>query len=80
MFLNPLLAANGFPQALAFVSCLFASDLLQALRDVMQDELDEAGLDSSSVLFTQHEVASLLDTSAFHSPVSACPSALLLRS
>lgn len=36
----------------------------------MQDELDEAGLDSSSVLFTQHEVASLLDTSAFHSPVS----------
>ncbi|OXB55087.1 hypothetical protein ASZ78_012024 [Callipepla squamata] len=43
-------------------------DLLQALRDVMQDELDEAGLDSSSVLFTQHEVASLLDTSAFHSP------------
>ncbi|NWZ18561.1 STXB4 protein, partial [Asarcornis scutulata] len=43
-------------------------DLLQALRDVMQDELDEAGLDSSSVLFTQHEVATLLDTSAFHSP------------
>ncbi|NWT45945.1 STXB4 protein, partial [Chroicocephalus maculipennis] len=43
-------------------------DLLQALRDVMQEELQEAGLDSSSVLFTQHEVASLLDTSAFHSP------------
>ncbi|EOA96787.1 Syntaxin-binding protein 4, partial [Anas platyrhynchos] len=43
-------------------------DLLQALRDVMQDELDEASLDSSSVLFTQHEVATLLDTSAFHSP------------
>lgn len=36
----------------------------------MQEELDEAGLDSSSMLFTQHEVASLLDTSAFHSTVS----------
>ncbi|XP_010295651.1 PREDICTED: syntaxin-binding protein 4-like, partial [Phaethon lepturus] len=43
-------------------------DLLQALRDLMQEELDEAGLDSGSMLFTQHEVASLLDTSAFHSP------------
>ncbi|KAK2533490.1 syntaxin-binding protein 4-like [Columba guinea] len=43
-------------------------DVLQALRDLMQEELDEAGLDSSSMLFTQHEVASLLDTSAFHSP------------
>ncbi|NXN65620.1 STXB4 protein, partial [Himantopus himantopus] len=42
-------------------------DLLQALRDLMQEELDEAGVDSSSMLFTQHEVASLLDTSAFHS-------------
>lgn len=36
----------------------------------MQEELDVSGLDSSSMLFTQHEVASLLDTSAFHSPVS----------
>ncbi|NXY36039.1 STXB4 protein, partial [Pomatorhinus ruficollis] len=43
-------------------------DVLQALRDVMQEELDEAGLASGSVLFTQHEVANLLDTSAFHSP------------
>ncbi|NXY61158.1 STXB4 protein, partial [Callaeas wilsoni] len=42
-------------------------DVLQALRDLMQEELDEAGLDSSSMLFTQHEVANLLDTSAFHS-------------
>ncbi|NXT72003.1 STXB4 protein, partial [Chaetops frenatus] len=42
-------------------------DVLQALRDLMQEELDEAALDSSSVLFTQHEVANLLDTSAFHS-------------
>ncbi|XP_010011163.1 PREDICTED: syntaxin-binding protein 4-like, partial [Nestor notabilis] len=43
-------------------------DLLQALRDLMQEELDVAGLDSNSMLFTQHEVACLLDTSAFHSP------------
>ncbi|NXX35511.1 STXB4 protein, partial [Nicator chloris] len=43
-------------------------DVLQALRDLMQEELDEAGLASGSVLFTQHEVANLLDTSAFHSP------------
>ncbi|NWS90586.1 STXB4 protein, partial [Toxostoma redivivum] len=43
-------------------------DVLQALRDVLQEELDEAGVDSSSMLFTQHEVANLLDTSAFHSP------------
>ncbi|NXK23658.1 STXB4 protein, partial [Arenaria interpres] len=43
-------------------------DLLQALRDLLQEELDEAGLDSGSVLFTQREVATLLDTSAFHSP------------
>ncbi|XP_074867205.1 syntaxin-binding protein 4-like [Carettochelys insculpta] len=42
-------------------------DFLQALRDLLQDELEEAGLDASSVLFTQHEVATLLDTSAFHS-------------
>ncbi|NXH87934.1 STXB4 protein, partial [Edolisoma coerulescens] len=43
-------------------------DVLQALMDLMQEELDEAGLDSSSMLFSQHEVANLLDTSAFHSP------------
>ncbi|XP_077172116.1 syntaxin-binding protein 4-like isoform X2 [Paroedura picta] len=42
-------------------------DFLQALRDLLPDELEEAGLDSNSVLFTQHEVATLLDTSAFHS-------------
>ncbi|NWS78265.1 STXB4 protein, partial [Crotophaga sulcirostris] len=42
-------------------------DLLQALRNLLQEELDEAGLDAASMLFTEHEVASLLDTSAFHS-------------
>uniref|UniRef100_A0ACB8FJM6 Uncharacterized protein n=1 Tax=Sphaerodactylus townsendi TaxID=933632 RepID=A0ACB8FJM6_9SAUR len=42
-------------------------DFLQALRDQLPEELEEAGLDSNSALFTQHEVATLLDTSAFHS-------------
>nr|XP_028562516.1 syntaxin-binding protein 4-like isoform X1 [Podarcis muralis] len=42
-------------------------DFLQALRDLLPEELEEAGLNSNSVLFTQHEVATLLDTSAFHS-------------
>nr|XP_056722569.1 syntaxin-binding protein 4-like [Euleptes europaea] len=42
-------------------------DFLQAVRDLLPEELEEAGLDSNSVLFTQHEVATLLDTSAFHS-------------
>ncbi|NXX95122.1 STXB4 protein, partial [Centropus bengalensis] len=41
-------------------------DLLQALRSLLQEELDEAGMDASSMLFTEPEVASLLDTSAFH--------------
>nr|XP_034987539.1 syntaxin-binding protein 4-like [Zootoca vivipara] len=42
-------------------------DVLQALRDLLPEELEEASLNSNSVLFTQHEVATLLDTSAFHS-------------
>ncbi|KAM4698771.1 syntaxin-binding protein 4-like isoform 2-T2 [Rhinophrynus dorsalis] len=45
-------------------------DLMQVLRDNLQDELEEAGLDYSSPLFTHYQVANLLDTSAFHSPVT----------
>ncbi|KAM4023697.1 syntaxin-binding protein 4-like isoform 1-T1 [Anomaloglossus baeobatrachus] len=45
-------------------------DLLQALRDGLQEELEDAGLDSSSLLFTHYEAANLLDTCAFHSPVT----------
>ncbi|XP_042300149.1 syntaxin-binding protein 4-like [Sceloporus undulatus] len=45
-------------------------DFLQALRDLLPEELEEAGINSNSVLFTQYEVATLLDTSAFHSLVS----------
>ncbi|KAM4632490.1 syntaxin-binding protein 4-like [Discoglossus pictus] len=45
-------------------------DLLQVLRSCLQDELEEAGLDDSHLLFTHCEVANLLDMSAFHSPVT----------
>ncbi|KAM5151787.1 syntaxin-binding protein 4-like [Mantella aurantiaca] len=45
-------------------------DLLQALRDYLQDELEEASLNASCLLFTHCEVANLLDTSAFHSLVT----------
>ncbi|CAI9624120.1 unnamed protein product, partial [Staurois parvus] len=45
-------------------------DLLQVLRDCLQDELEEASLDASCLLFTHCEVANLLDTSAFHSLVT----------
>ncbi|XP_063790871.1 syntaxin-binding protein 4-like isoform X2 [Pseudophryne corroboree] len=45
-------------------------DFLQVLRDCLQDELEESSLDCSSVLFTHYEVANLLDTSAFYSPVT----------
>ncbi|MEE6497613.1 hypothetical protein FKM82_002788 [Ascaphus truei] len=45
-------------------------DFLQVLRGCLQDELELAGLDYSSLLFTHYEVANLLDTSAFHCPVT----------
>ncbi|XP_068099575.1 syntaxin-binding protein 4-like isoform X2 [Hyperolius riggenbachi] len=45
-------------------------DLNQVLQYSLQDELEEAGLDSGSLLFTHCEVANLLDTSAFHSVVT----------
>ncbi|XP_069838262.1 syntaxin-binding protein 4-like isoform X1 [Dendropsophus ebraccatus] len=45
-------------------------DFLQVLRDCLQDELEDAGLDLGSILFTHYEAASLLDTCAFHSPVT----------
>ncbi|CAN2390563.1 Syntaxin-binding protein 4-like, partial [Pristimantis euphronides] len=45
-------------------------DFLQVLRDCLQDELEDAGLDSGSIFFTHYEAANLLDTCAFHSPVT----------
>ncbi|KAM8960356.1 syntaxin-binding protein 4-like [Pelodytes ibericus] len=44
-------------------------DVLRVMRDSLQDELEDAGLDHNSLLFTHYEVANLLDTSAFYSPV-----------
>ncbi|XP_041432938.1 syntaxin-binding protein 4 isoform X1 [Xenopus laevis] len=45
-------------------------DILRAMRDGLHEELEEASLDYSSLLFTHYQVANLLDTSAFHSPVT----------
>lgn len=45
-------------------------DFLQVLRDCLQDELEDAGLDSDSIYFTHYEAANLLDTCAFHSPIT----------
>ncbi|XP_075687577.1 syntaxin-binding protein 4-like isoform X1 [Rhinoderma darwinii] len=45
-------------------------DFLQVLGDSLQDELEDAGLNASSILFTHCEAASLVDTCAFHSPVT----------
>ncbi|XP_069502146.1 syntaxin-binding protein 4-like isoform X2 [Ambystoma mexicanum] len=42
-------------------------DILKVLRDIFEDDLEDAGLDIASLLFTHHQVATLLDTSAFHS-------------
>ncbi|XP_041434706.1 syntaxin-binding protein 4 isoform X2 [Xenopus laevis] len=45
-------------------------DILRAMRVVLQEELEEAGLDYSFLVFTHYQVANLLDTSAFQSPVT----------
>ncbi|XP_063171163.1 syntaxin-binding protein 4-like [Candoia aspera] len=42
-------------------------DFLQVLKDLLPE--DDTGLHSNSALFTPHEVATLLDVSAFHSPM-----------
>ncbi|XP_036408732.1 syntaxin-binding protein 4 [Megalops cyprinoides] len=52
-------------------------DFVEATRDVFQDKLEEAGL-VGPFMFSYHEAASLMDTSAFHSPTyeseSSCSS------
>ncbi|CAH2307881.1 syntaxin-binding 4-like [Pelobates cultripes] len=45
-------------------------DFLQVMRDNLQEEMEEAGLDHSSLNFTNYQAANLLDTSAFYSPVN----------
>ncbi|XP_029102740.1 syntaxin-binding protein 4-like [Scleropages formosus] len=45
-------------------------DFVEATRDVLQDKLEAAGLAQGPFMFSYHEAASLMDTSAFHSPTS----------
>ncbi|CAB1350237.1 unnamed protein product [Coregonus sp. 'balchen'] len=43
-------------------------DFVEATRNVYQEKLEEAGLGQKEFMFSYHEAASLMDTSAFHSP------------
>ena len=46
------------------------TDFVEATRGIFQEHLEEAGLGQGPFMFSYHEAASLMDTSAFHSPVS----------
>ncbi|XP_028841151.1 syntaxin-binding protein 4 isoform X2 [Denticeps clupeoides] len=43
-------------------------DFVEATRTVFPEKLEEAGLTQGPFMFSYHEAASLMDTSAFHSP------------
>lgn len=43
-------------------------DFVEAMRSVLQEDLEGLGLGSGPFMFSYHEAASLMDTSAFHSP------------
>ncbi|XP_034166008.2 syntaxin-binding protein 4 isoform X2 [Pangasianodon hypophthalmus] len=43
-------------------------EFVEATRNVYHDKLEEAGLAQGPFMFSYHEAASLMDTSAFHSP------------
>ncbi|XP_034449157.1 syntaxin-binding protein 4 isoform X3 [Hippoglossus hippoglossus] len=43
-------------------------DFVEATRSVFQENLEELGLGAGPFMFSYHEAASLMDTSAFHSP------------
>lgn len=47
------------------------SDFVEATRSTFQEDLEELGLGAGPFMFSYHEAASLMDTSAFHSPVSS---------
>ncbi|XP_066499054.1 syntaxin-binding protein 4 isoform X3 [Hoplias malabaricus] len=51
-------------------------DFVEATRSVYHDKLEEVGLAQGPFMFSYHEAASLMDTSAFHSPTyeSECSS------
>lgn len=50
---------------------LFFIDFVEATRNIFQENLEELGLGAGPFMFSYHEAASLMDTSAFHSPVSS---------
>ncbi|XP_041672705.1 syntaxin-binding protein 4 isoform X2 [Cheilinus undulatus] len=43
-------------------------DFMDATRNIFQEDLEELGLGAGPFMFSYHEAASLMDTSAFHSP------------
>lgn len=43
-------------------------DFVEATRRLFQDRLEELGMGAGPFMFSYHEAASLMDTSAFHSP------------
>lgn len=43
-------------------------DFVEAARSIFQDRLEELGMGAGPFMFSYHEAASLMDTSAFHSP------------
>ncbi|KAG7220119.1 hypothetical protein INR49_000995 [Caranx melampygus] len=43
-------------------------DFVEAMWSVLKEDLEELGLGSGPFMFSYHEAASLMDTSAFHSP------------
>ncbi|XP_039860946.1 syntaxin-binding protein 4 isoform X1 [Simochromis diagramma] len=43
-------------------------DFVEATRNIFQENLEELGLEAGPFTFSYHEAASLMDTSAFHSP------------
>ncbi|XP_029996493.1 syntaxin-binding protein 4 isoform X2 [Sphaeramia orbicularis] len=43
-------------------------DFVEATRTIFQENLEELGMGSGPFMFSYHEAASLMDTSAFHSP------------
>ncbi|XP_019213927.1 syntaxin-binding protein 4 isoform X2 [Oreochromis niloticus] len=43
-------------------------DFVEATRNIFQENLEELGLETGPFTFSYHEAASLMDTSAFHSP------------
>ncbi|XP_055366614.1 syntaxin-binding protein 4 isoform X2 [Betta splendens] len=43
-------------------------DFVEATRSIFHENLEELGLEDGPFMFSYHEAASLMDTSAFHSP------------